>query len=57
MMLSIHIEYDSEKGYYCIKKDGINYGNIVVERKGLLKKVSVKWYHEKLEQREGHGDG
>ena len=47
-----YVEYDSEKGYYCIKNNGINYGNIVVERKGLLKKVSVKWDNEKLEQRE-----
>lgn len=47
-----YVEYDSKKGYYCIKNNGINYGSIVVERKGLLKKVSVKWDHEKLEQRE-----
>ena len=44
-----YVEYDIERGYYCIKKNEINYGNIVVERKGLLKKVSVKWDHEKLE--------
>ena len=47
-----YVEYDIDKGYYCIKNNGINYGNIVVERKGLLKKVSVKWDNEKLKQRE-----
>ena len=50
---NFYIKYGIGSGTYLLINDGFSYGNAVVERNGLLKKVSYRWDNEKLEQREG----